>query len=80
LPRTLYFSLLSFYECSVFLVLRLAFIFRLYFCSELVSSLYLGVFRPLVFVAFHLRELFQIGWLVLEKSKMFHAYSGAKGS
>jgi hypothetical protein len=32
-------SLLSFNECSLFLVLHLAFIFRLDFCSELVSSL-----------------------------------------
>jgi hypothetical protein len=39
LPRILYFSLLSFNECSLFLVLHLAFVFRLYFCSELVSSL-----------------------------------------
>jgi hypothetical protein len=38
------------------------------------------VLRPLVFVAFHLWELFQKGWLVLEMSKLFHAYSGAKGS
>jgi hypothetical protein len=39
LPRTLQFSLLSFNECSLFLVLHLAFIFHLDFCSELVSSL-----------------------------------------
>jgi hypothetical protein len=39
LPRTLYFSLLLFNECSLFLVLHLAFVFRLDFCSELVSSL-----------------------------------------
>jgi hypothetical protein len=32
----------------------LAFVFRLCFCSKLVSSLYLGVFRPLVYVSFHL--------------------------
>jgi hypothetical protein len=31
LPRTLYFLLLSFNECSLFLELRLAFIFRLDF-------------------------------------------------
>jgi hypothetical protein len=42
--------------------------------------LYLGVFRPLVYVSFHLWELFQKGWLVLEKSKKFHAYSGTNGS
>jgi hypothetical protein len=44
LPRTLRFSLLSFNECSLFLELCLAFIFRLDFCSDLVISLYQGVF------------------------------------
>jgi hypothetical protein len=44
LPRTLPFSLLSFNECSLFLELHLAFIFYLYFCSDLVISLYQGVF------------------------------------
>jgi hypothetical protein len=53
LPRTLYFSLLSFNECSLFLELRLAFIFRLDFYSDLVISLHQGVFRPLVYVGFH---------------------------
>jgi hypothetical protein len=52
LPRTLYFSLLSFNECSLFLELRLAFVFRLDFCSDLVLSLHQGVFRPLVYVGF----------------------------
>jgi hypothetical protein len=53
LPRTLHFSLLSFNECSLFLELRLAFIFRLDFCSDLIMSLHKGVFRPLVYVGFH---------------------------
>jgi hypothetical protein len=53
LPRTLYFSLLSFNECSLFLELRLAFIFCFDFCSDLVISLHQGVFRPLVYVGFH---------------------------
>jgi hypothetical protein len=44
MPRTLRFSLLSFNECSLFLELRLAFIFRLDFCSDLVISLDQGVF------------------------------------
>jgi hypothetical protein len=39
LPRILGCSLLSFCECSLLLVLRLGFLFHLYFCSELVSSL-----------------------------------------
>jgi hypothetical protein len=53
LPRTLYFSPLSFNECSLFLELRLAFIFRLDFCSDLFLSLHQGVFRPLVYVGIH---------------------------
>jgi hypothetical protein len=44
LPRTLCFSLLSFNECSLFLLLHLAFIFRLDFCSDLFISLHQGVF------------------------------------
>jgi hypothetical protein len=53
LPRTLWFSLLSFNECSLFLLLRLALVFHLDFCSDLVISLYQGVFSPLVYVGFH---------------------------
>jgi hypothetical protein len=53
LPRTLYFLLLSFNECSLFLELRLAFVFCLDFCSDLVLSLLQGVFGPLVFVGIH---------------------------
>jgi hypothetical protein len=52
LPRTLYFSLLSLNECSLFLELRLAFVFCLDFCSDLVIYLHQGVFRPLVYVGF----------------------------
>jgi hypothetical protein len=52
LPRTLRFSLLSFNECSLFLLLRLACIFRLDFCSDLVLSLHQGIFLPLVFIGF----------------------------
>jgi hypothetical protein len=53
LPRTLRFSLLSFNECSLFLELRLAFVFHLDFCSDLVLSLHQGIFRPLVYVDIH---------------------------
>jgi hypothetical protein len=53
LRRTLYFSLLLFNECSLFLVLCLAFVFRLDFCLDLVISLHQGVFIPLVYVGFH---------------------------
>jgi hypothetical protein len=45
LPRTLRFSLLSFNECSLFLELRLPFVFCLDFCLDLILSplmLYLG--------------------------------------
>jgi hypothetical protein len=59
LPRILYFSLLSFNECSLFLELRLAFIFRLDFCSDLVIYLHQGVFRPLVYVGFHQKSCFK---------------------
>jgi hypothetical protein len=43
-----------FNECSLFLILRLAFVFCLDFCSEHFISLYQGVFRPLVYNGFHL--------------------------
>jgi hypothetical protein len=44
LPRTLYFSLLSKTEYSLFLELCLAFVFHLDLCSDLVISLHQGVF------------------------------------
>jgi hypothetical protein len=53
LPRTLHFSLLLFNECSLFLELRLAFVFCLDFCSDLVLSLHKGVFGPLVYVGIY---------------------------
>jgi hypothetical protein len=59
LPGTLRFSLLSFNECSVFLELRLAFIFRLDFCSDLILSLHQGVFGPLVYVGIHQKSCFK---------------------
>jgi hypothetical protein len=43
LPRTLYFLLLSFNECSLFLILLLVFIFHLDLCSDLLISLHQGV-------------------------------------
>jgi hypothetical protein len=63
------FSLLSFNECSLFLVLHLAFIFHLDFYSDLVISLYQGAFIPLVYVGFHLKELFQKGLNGVGKEK-----------
>jgi hypothetical protein len=80
LPRTLYFSLLSFNECSLFLELRLAFGFCLNFCSDLVISLYQGVFKPLVYVDFHQKSCLKKVWIVLEKRKKIYAKSGTKRS
>jgi hypothetical protein len=59
LPRTLRFSLLSFNECSLFLELRLAFVFHLDFYSDLVISLHQGVFGPLVYVGIHQKSCFK---------------------
>jgi hypothetical protein len=73
LPRTLYFSLLSFNECSLFLELRLAFVFLLDFCSDLVLSLHQGVFGPLVYVGIHQNCCFQKGLNGVGKEKKFHA-------
>jgi hypothetical protein len=78
LPRTLHFSLLLFNECSLFLELRLAFIFRLDFCSDLVLSLHQGVFRRLVYVGFHQKSCFKKVWMVSEKRKSFMQKSDSK--
>jgi hypothetical protein len=59
LPRTLQFSLFSFNECSLFLLLRLAFVFHLNFCSDLVLSLHQGEFGPLVYVGIHQKSCFK---------------------
>jgi hypothetical protein len=59
LPRTLYFSLLSFNKCSPFLELRLAFVFRLDFYSDLVISLHQGVLGPLVHFGIHQKSFFK---------------------
>jgi hypothetical protein len=80
LPRTLPFSLLSFNECSLFLLLRLAFVFRLDFCSDLVISLHQGVFGPLVYVGIHQKSCFKKVRMVLEKRKSFMEKSGTKRS
>jgi hypothetical protein len=80
LPRTLHFSHLSFNECSLFLELRLAFVFCLDFCSDLVISLHQGVFWPLVHVGFHQKSCFKKVRMVLEKRKSFIQKSGTKRS
>jgi hypothetical protein len=74
------FSLLSFNECSLFLELRLAFIFRLDFCSDFVLSLHLGVFGPLVYVVIHQKSCFQKGSNGVGKEKSFMQKSGTKRS
>jgi hypothetical protein len=73
LPRSLRFSLLSFNECSLFLELRLAFIFRLDFCSDVVLSLHQGVFRPLAYVGIHQKICFKKGLNGVGKEKKFNA-------
>jgi hypothetical protein len=74
------FSLLSFNECSLFLLLRLAFIFHLGFCSDLVLFLHQGVFGPLVYVGIHQKSCFKKVQMVLEKRKSFMQKSGTKRS
>jgi hypothetical protein len=59
LSRTLHFSLLSFNECSLFLKLCLVLVFHLNFCTDLIISLYQGVFWPLVHVGFHQKSCFK---------------------
>jgi hypothetical protein len=80
LPRTLQFSLFSFNECSLFLLLHLAFVFCLDFCSDLVLSLHQGEFGPLVYVGIHQKSCFKRVWMVLEKRKSFMRKSGTKRS
>jgi hypothetical protein len=80
LPRTLRFSLLSFNVCSLFLELRLAFVFHLDFCSDLVISLHQGVFGPLVYVGIRQKSCFKKVWMVLERRKSFMQKSGIKRS
>jgi hypothetical protein len=62
-----------FNECSLFLELRLAFDFRLNFCSDLVISLHQGVFRPLVHVGFHQKSCFKKGLNGVGKEKKLYA-------
>jgi hypothetical protein len=73
LLRKLHFSPLSFNERSLFLLLLLAFIFCLDFCSDLVLSLYQGVFWPLVHAGFYQKSYFKKVRMVLEKEKKIYA-------
>jgi hypothetical protein len=47
------FSLLSFTECSSFFATAFVFHFRLDLRSDILISLYQGVFLPLIFIGFH---------------------------
>jgi hypothetical protein len=69
-----------FNECSLFLLLRLACIFRLDFCSDLVIPVYQGVFWPLVHVSFHQKSYFKKVQIVLEKRKSFMQKGDTKRS
>jgi hypothetical protein len=80
LLRILRFLLLSFNECSLFIELRLAFVFCLDFCWDLVLYLHQGVFGPLVYVGIHQKSCFKKVWMVLEKRKKFMQKSGTKRS
>jgi hypothetical protein len=80
LPTTLRLSLLSFNECSLFLELRLAFVFRLDFCSDHVLSLNQGVFGHLVYGGIHQKSCFKKVLMVLEKRKSFMQKVVQKGA
>jgi hypothetical protein len=80
LPRTLRFSLLSFNECPLFLLLRLVFDFRLDLCSDLVISLYQGVFWPLVHIGFHQKSCFKKFEWCWKREKSSMQKSGTKRS
>jgi hypothetical protein len=80
LPRTLRFSLLSFNECSIFLLLRLVFVFRLDFYSDLVLSLHQGVFGSLVYVDIHQKSCFKKGSNGVGKEKKFYEKVVQKGA
>jgi hypothetical protein len=69
------FSLLLFNECSLFLELRLAFVFRLDFHSDLVLPLHQGVFGPLGsgICWYSSKKLFQKVLNGVGKEKKFHA-------
>jgi hypothetical protein len=65
LSRTLRFSLLSFNECSLFLLLRLAFNFRLDFVQILLYifiTVYFGLWSMLVFIKIVVLKRFEWCW------------------
>jgi hypothetical protein len=80
LPRTLRFSLLSFNECSLFLLLRLVFDFHLDLCSDLVISLHQGVFWPLFHVVIHQKSCLKRFEWCWKREKVSCKKSGTKRS
>jgi hypothetical protein len=64
----------------LFLLLRLVFIFRLDFCSDLLISFNQGVFLPLDHIGFHQKSWVKKVRMVLEKRKRFMQKSGTKRS
>jgi hypothetical protein len=77
--NTLFFTLIV-QRVFFFLELRLAFVFRLDFCSDLVISLHQGVFGPLVYVGIRQKSCFKKVWMVLERRKSFMQKRGTKRS
>jgi hypothetical protein len=72
LPRTLYFLLLSFNKCSLFLLLCLAFVFALIFVQILLYlciKVYLDLWSMLVFIKRVISKRFEWCWK-REKSSM----------
>jgi hypothetical protein len=65
---------------SFFLLLRLAFIFRLDFCSDLVLSLHQGVFLPLVHVGIHQKSCLKKSSNGVGKRKSFMQKVVQKGA
>jgi hypothetical protein len=80
LPRTLRFSHLSFNECSLFLLLHLAFVSALIFVQilfYLCIRVYFDLWSMLVFIK---RVVSKKGLNGVGKEKKFHAKSGTKRS
>jgi hypothetical protein len=79
--NTPFFYSYRFNECSLFLELRLVFLFHLDFYSDLAISFYQGIFWPLVHVGFHQKSCFKKKIrMVLEKRKSFMQKIGTKRS
>jgi hypothetical protein len=73
LPRTLRFSLLSFNECSLFLLLHLVFVFSPWFVLRYCYIFASRCIWPLVHVGFHQKSCFKKGSNGVGKEKKFYA-------